>query len=1549
MMMTLWQTRRPELVLLALTIVATRPSLAEKSNSGGVRWESPSLSRQPFLASTLPRQPLEVLSGTLQQAGQLVNRVRPIIPDGHRRFQFYMFGGDGQLVQRWMSLQQVQDLLLERGPYGGEGSGAVGGVALYSAGGELTPISERHPGLPTRPDDNIQGIIDTIQQVVSSEVIQNKQQPPTFPPNLTDHSGESIKIPDTILQNLLNVSHHLTTQWQFPTTTPPPYTQPVDTDTTASEQSAAITLATEVSSTTQEVIIGEEPTIRQPVGFRVTNKPLSNDRWNSRFPAWTEYSAEVDEKDPMTRDDLEPTDDYHSSPVGLTETIIPSVSELTPDAGLATWNYTSGASEGGQDTSGTSTLSNVQPDEVSSTETTTTTTIITRPQQVTTTLEEDNDLLTTKINPEDPLLYTLTDLYAQSYTNPKPSQPPSITTTTDLPVPETTTTQPHYETDTTTFSPFQSAFFDFVTNFFQEDSQSTFTTEPPTAAVTQTDYITSVPETSTYTSPTPDREQTATIKLPSRTTTLSSLPSGINKTDDLMTSTQSGYEESRPNHTSPPHEDDNLLPLNIRNPSSPQSPYDIVPIEDQTPTTTSTSAGQSTRPSNPYDGPIELLEVIQTLSHPGDSLLNESSASLPDTTTTLDQNGSPHPTTLLPSTQTPNILDQHLSIRDMMTQYYTTTKSDLMEESTTQETSSDPSTQSTTTPAPTTQYLTTLPSGDPRPQTAGEFPGETDFYYNSDSSVIPQSQLADKNNNNNDKNNNNRDRIDLESLQINGELTDGDNFYEYYGSPVYLDNLPEDYYNYDVYQPPGLNLNGTENLDFPGPNATSPYHDHHGEHHGDHHGGHHGDHHGGHHGDHHDGLHEHVGPPEDATTLLQAPDNNPGLEASVENLHKDVREFVDVMNDITFKVYKKAASQHKRRNFVMSPLSLISTLGMLLIGARGYTSGALSDLLQMDKFYTFNPHLILKNVTQSAQAMKNIHDVAFLNQFLVEKEKNTYSTDFFAQTIKVFYNAAIEDVVPANLDATVRRRVNELVRNSTNDNVKQFLLEEEPLFLTPPLTAVSTSFLHARWSVPVVQSELLDMHFIRFPTAERRLIRTVGLKKKMTINAGFSRAAGVTSAEIPLYSTSGEFSLVLAMPGEQKNFVANGLAQLEKTLTPAKWSQVLRSMLPNTVNLKMPVFRHRAFHNFSSVLDDLGLGQLFQEGKADFSGINHIKNLHLSDVVQLTEFQSCQVEEPPENGAITSQRRQSRSSLSGDDGNDMSVKEASMTYIYGFPMRDYLQLDKTKHLRMDTTGDGAFQRYFQKQDSSRDDDDSQQQASPTDSGSSQWTSSTGENSPQKSLSKVNASPPQQASSTDNDSSTQQASSTDNDSSTQQASSTDNASPPQQASSTDNDSSTQQASSTDNDSSTQQASSTNNDSSTQQASSTDHSPQETPTTTPHTRPTQQTRIENDGNSSPQPSSPSLDYPYDHYDNYGEDRNAYEEASPYLGSEDYRVDRMGVTDTADNDSTPSRPSDGAYYRQNKIGTLAFDRAFLYAVRHNPTGLLLFLGRYLDPEGN
>ena len=61
----------------------------------------------------------------------------------------------------------------------------------------------------------------------------------------------------------------------------------------------------------------------------------------------------------------------------------------------------------------------------------------------------------------------------------------------------------------------------------------------------------------------------------------------------------------------------------------------------------------------------------------------------------------------------------------------------------------------------------------------------------------------------------------------------------------------------------------------------------------------------------------------------------------------------------------------------------------------------------------------------------------------------------------------------------------------------------------------------------------------------------------------------------------------------------------------------------------------------------------------------------------------------------------------------------------------------------------------------------------------------------------------------------------------------------------------------------------------------------------------------------------------------------------------VDRIGKPQSDSDFRTKNTEKINDFYRSDDNPTLAFDRAFFYAVRHNPTGLLLFTGRYLDPD--
>jgi serpin B len=59
-------------------------------------------------------------------------------------------------------------------------------------------------------------------------------------------------------------------------------------------------------------------------------------------------------------------------------------------------------------------------------------------------------------------------------------------------------------------------------------------------------------------------------------------------------------------------------------------------------------------------------------------------------------------------------------------------------------------------------------------------------------------------------------------------------------------------------------------------------------------------------------------------------------------------------------------------------------------------------------------------------------------------------------------------------------------------------------------------------------------------------------------------------------------------------------------------------MSPQRVRLTIPKFKAEQSFELSKVLTDMGMGSAFNEGEADFSGINGKKNLYIGAVIHKT-------------------------------------------------------------------------------------------------------------------------------------------------------------------------------------------------------------------------------------------------------------------------------------------------------------------------------------------
>ena len=159
-----------------------------------------------------------------------------------------------------------------------------------------------------------------------------------------------------------------------------------------------------------------------------------------------------------------------------------------------------------------------------------------------------------------------------------------------------------------------------------------------------------------------------------------------------------------------------------------------------------------------------------------------------------------------------------------------------------------------------------------------------------------------------------------------------------------------------------------ENHDHQGDHSHGNHeHDHQHEHDGhdmenhehDHHQDHSHDHNHGDHGD-HDHQHEH----HNALEFPELPEDHIGLDGTV-SLNKYEKSFIAINNNLGFSIYHDLikSDKHKAENLIFSPLSTLTSLAMVFLGARGSTSWEINELLRLDEMITFNPHLLYKGIT----------------------------------------------------------------------------------------------------------------------------------------------------------------------------------------------------------------------------------------------------------------------------------------------------------------------------------------------------------------------------------------------------------------------------------------------------------------------------------------------------------------------------------------------------------------------------------------------------------
>lgn len=154
--------------------------------------------------------------------------------------------------------------------------------------------------------------------------------------------------------------------------------------------------------------------------------------------------------------------------------------------------------------------------------------------------------------------------------------------------------------------------------------------------------------------------------------------------------------------------------------------------------------------------------------------------------------------------------------------------------------------------------------------------------------------------------------------------------------------------------------------------------------------------------------------------LRPAGASNLGLEATTVMLDEDIRRFIDLNNDIAIRLYKHTTSElDTKRSIAISPFGATSLIGMVFIGTRGQTSAQINDFLPFDDMITFNPHLVMRNITDSVIMSPELRSAAIVRQLYSQKvifahfEYNRNNTGQIFREPKSLWNSTRLELEPS--------------------------------------------------------------------------------------------------------------------------------------------------------------------------------------------------------------------------------------------------------------------------------------------------------------------------------------------------------------------------------------------------------------------------------------------------------------------------------------------------------------------------------------------------------
>ena len=278
------------------------------------------------------------------------------------------------------------------------------------------------------------------------------------------------------------------------------------------------------------------------------------------------------------------------------------------------------------------------------------------------------------------------------------------------------------------------------------------------------------------------------------------------------------------------------------------------------------------------------------------------------------------------------------------------------------------------------------------------------------------------------------------------------------------------------------------------------------------------------------------------------------------------------------------------------------------MGARGDTAVQMAEALHwegMSKYQLRSEEQDFLDALLEINTARN--ELLTANRLFLQK--NFSLVQEFVEGTKTFFQADIGLVDYQTDPDGARKDVNYWVEEKTKQKIKN-LIAEKVFNARTRLTLVNAIYFKGFWQNQFDEVATFKQHFV-VSESEKTEVQMMHLTKNFR-HGNDSRVLCCQILELPYQGE--DVSMIVLLPHD-----TCGLAKLEESLTHERIQQALVSVLrahPQKVEVSLPRFKVTQQFKLNDVLANMGATDMFDELKADFSGMTPgPEKLHVSNVI----------------------------------------------------------------------------------------------------------------------------------------------------------------------------------------------------------------------------------------------------------------------------------------------------------------------------------------------